>query len=50
MSARKKKKALPKPRHVWGINPKTRVTPSKKKYDRSAEKKRLEEDRDLSGK
>ena len=38
--SKKKKKALPKPRHVWGINPKTRVKPSDKSYKRSEEKKK----------
>ncbi|OGW78525.1 MAG: hypothetical protein A2Z83_04155 [Omnitrophica bacterium GWA2_52_8] len=36
---RKFKSAMPQPRHVWGINPKTRVKPSKKKYARGHEKK-----------
>ncbi len=35
-----KKKKSPKPRHVWAINPKTRVKPSAKKYKRSEEKKK----------
>ena len=34
-----KKKAAPRPRHVWAINPKSRVKPSGKKYKRPAEKK-----------
>jgi hypothetical protein len=41
---KKKKPAKdPKPRHVWAINPKTRVKPSKKNYNRKALKK-TEED------
>jgi hypothetical protein len=40
MPKRKKKKALPKLRHGWAINPKTRVEPSIKAYKRSAEKKK----------
>ena len=35
---KKKTPKIPKPRHVWAINPKTRVTPSKKDYRRKAEK------------
>ena len=35
----KKKKEMPKPRHGWAINPKTRVTPSKKSYHRETAKK-----------
>lgn len=31
---KKKKSELPQPRHTWGINPKTRVQPSGKIYDR----------------
>lgn len=50
MSRRKKKKPLPKPRHVWGINPKTRVKPSDKGYRRPAEKKKLSDDIGLAGK
>ena len=34
-----KKKPLPKPRHVWAINPKSRITPSKKAYARPCSKK-----------
>lgn len=34
-----KKKSLPKPRHGWAINPRTRVTPSKKHYARKGTKK-----------
>jgi hypothetical protein len=37
---KRKKHALPKPRHVWQINPKTRVAPSEKTYRRKAEKKK----------
>ncbi len=37
---RKKNPALPKPRHVWQINPKTRAKPSEKIYKRSEEKKK----------
>lgn len=43
MAKKKKKKAMPKPRHVWEINPKTRVKDSKKKYKRS---KKTEEELD----
>ena len=38
--AKKKKPSLPKPRHVWKINPKTRVKASDKSYKRSGEKKK----------
>jgi len=31
-------------RQVWTINPKTRVKPNKKKYNRSAEKQRLKKE------
>ena len=31
-------------RQVWTINPKTRVKPSKKKYNRSEEKRKLRKD------
>jgi len=34
-------KKKPKPRRVWRINPKTRVTPSKKIYHRPKGKKKL---------
>lgn len=37
---KKKKPALPKIRRGWNINPKTRVTPSKRKYKRQEEKKK----------
>ena len=37
---KKKKPELPKPRHVWEINPKERVKPSGKVYKRSEEKKK----------
>jgi hypothetical protein len=40
MSKRKKKPKVPKPRHAWQINPKSRVTPSEKTYKRSEEKKK----------
>ena len=40
MTKKKKITPLPKPRSVWEINPKTRVTPSAKIYKRSAEKKK----------
>ncbi len=41
MTAKKKKeKPLPKPRHVWEINPRERVEPSAKIYKRSEEKKK----------
>jgi hypothetical protein len=36
----KKKAALPKPRHVWQISPKTRVKPSEKIYSREKGKKK----------
>ena len=39
--AKKAKKKLPKPRHAWAINPKTRVKASAKKYSR-AKIKRIE--------
>ncbi|MCM8774894.1 MAG: hypothetical protein NC930_00845 [Candidatus Omnitrophica bacterium] len=35
-----KKDDLPKPRKIWGINPKTRVEPSGKIYHRAGAKKR----------
>ncbi len=34
------KKKAPKPRRSWKINPKTRVKPSDKTYERPAEKKK----------
>ena len=37
---KKKKKALPKPRHVWEINPKSRVKDSDKKYNRTRQRKK----------
>lgn len=37
---KKKKRPLPKPRHVWKINPKERVKPSETVYKRAREKKR----------
>ena len=33
-------------RQIWTINPKTRVKPNKKKYNRSAEKRNLKKDLD----
>jgi hypothetical protein len=36
---KKKSSKMPKPRHVWAINPKTRVKSSKKNYRRKAAKK-----------
>jgi hypothetical protein len=36
---KKKSSKMPKPRHTWAINPKTRVKPSKKSYRRKALKK-----------
>lgn len=36
---RKKTAKVPKPRHVWAINPKTRVTPSKKRVVSRKDKK-----------
>ena len=38
--ARKKKPALPKPRHTWAIKPQTRVKPSGKTYKRTEQKKK----------
>jgi hypothetical protein len=35
-----KKKSPPKPRHIWQINPKTRVAPSDKTYRRKEEKRK----------
>ena len=41
MPKKKKKPAeMPKPRHGWAINPKTRVKPSEKVYKRSESKKK----------
>ena len=37
---KRKKTSLPKIRRGWKINPKTRVTPSKKSYKRAEEKKK----------
>lgn len=34
----RKKKRVPKPRHTWAINPKTRVKKSAKKYARAKAK------------
>ncbi len=39
MKRKKKTLKMPKPRHGWAINPKTRVKPSKKNYYRKAAKK-----------
>ncbi|MEI7750671.1 MAG: hypothetical protein WCJ71_01155 [Candidatus Omnitrophota bacterium] len=37
---KKKPSKMPKPRHVWAINPKTRVAPSKKSFrGKTAQKK-----------
>jgi hypothetical protein len=36
---KKKLSRMPKPRHGWAINPKTRVKPSKKSYQRKTAKK-----------
>jgi hypothetical protein len=36
---KKKPLKMPKPRHGWAINPKTRVKPSKKSYHRKTAKK-----------
>jgi hypothetical protein len=36
---KKKLSKMPKPRHGWAINPKTRVKPSKKSYHRKTAKK-----------
>jgi len=38
--SKKKKPSPPKLRHVWEINPKTRVKASDKAYKRSEEKKK----------
>lgn len=57
MSKKKRKKRKPKSkidlleiykkiRKVWTINPKTRVKPKKKKYNRSAEKRRIKKELD----
>ncbi|MBI3316658.1 MAG: hypothetical protein HYZ85_01460 [Candidatus Omnitrophica bacterium] len=40
MKKRKKKRTLPKPRHVWRINPKSRVKDSDKSYKRHREKRK----------
>jgi hypothetical protein len=40
---KKKKKGMPKPRHGWAINPKTRIKPSQKNYRRKISK-RIEKD------
>ena len=40
MPKKKKRPSLPKARHVWEINPKTRVKPSEKSYKRSPGKKK----------
>jgi len=36
-----KKKAKPKARHTWQINPKTRIKENKKKYDRKNQRKEV---------
>ena len=36
---KKKLSKMPKPRHGWAINPKTRVKPSRKNYHRKTAKK-----------
>ncbi len=38
---KKKSAKTPKPRHVWAINPKTRVAPSKKRAPSGNDKKVL---------
>ncbi len=40
MPKKSRKKTAPKPRHVWQINPKTRVAPSTKTYRRKEAKPR----------
>ncbi|MFA5159270.1 MAG: hypothetical protein WC484_02055 [Candidatus Omnitrophota bacterium] len=40
---KKKPSKIPKPRHGWAINPKTRVKPSQKSYYRKAEKHWVDE-------
>lgn len=47
MTAKEKRKKktgppLPQPRHVWKINPRTRIKPSAKIYDRPKKKKQKE--------
>jgi len=34
-----------KVRHIWDINPKTRVKKNKKRYDRQRDKKKVERER-----
>lgn len=41
MAAKKKSRPKPKVRHVWGINPKTRVKENPKKYLRARAKELL---------
>ena len=43
MIKRKKKSASnrPKPRHVWKVNPKTRIKKSKKTYSRAEARKQV---------
>jgi hypothetical protein len=48
MAKKKKPAAPPKIRRGWDINPKTRVAPSKKTYQRKKEKKNLRTN-DLNG-
>lgn len=36
---KKKKKEMPKPRHGWAINPKTRIKSSEKTYRRKTAKR-----------
>ncbi|MBN1689119.1 MAG: hypothetical protein JW893_08470 [Candidatus Omnitrophica bacterium] len=40
MPKKKRKSKTPKPRHTWAINPKSRVKPSGKAYQREKGKKK----------
>ncbi len=40
MAPKKKKPKLPKIRRTWGINPKARVVPSKKTYQKKKERQK----------
>lgn len=47
MARKKKITKKPKVRHVWGINPKTRVKENPKKYRRPREKQNLKKRNEL---
>ena len=46
-TSKKKSSAAPKPRHVWKINPKTRVKESDEAYERA--KQKMQDQREIDG-